>query len=92
MKISVWIEDLVSLNDLLDSPLVWESEYVPSIGDEVNYCNPDEILEFMGEVVKRHFTIGTNEVLLDVLVDDNTYDKLEDYLEKLRAKKRAKYE
>lgn len=87
MKISIWIEGLVSLNDLLDSPLVWESEYVPSVGDEVDYCNSDETLEFTGEVVKRHFTVGTDEVLLDVEVNDRTYDYLDNYLNEFRAAK-----
>ena len=87
MRISIWIEGLVSLNDLLDSPLVWESEYIPSVGDEVAYCNSDETLEFTGEVVKRHFTIGTDEVLLDIDVNDETYDYLDKYLKEFRAAK-----
>jgi hypothetical protein len=76
-----------SLNDLLDSPLTWESEYVPSVGDEIDYCNEDETLEFRGEVVKRYFTVGTDEVVLDIDVDDKTFDYLSSYLHKFRTSK-----
>lgn len=93
MKIRIWILNFASINELLESPLVWEVDQIPLIGDSVEftYYN-DEPLDFEGVVVKRTFTIGTNEVILDIEVNDKTYDELSDYLKEFRAKKRAKYD
>ena len=87
MEIRICINGIGSLNDLLDSPLVWESQYVPYVGDRVDYCNEDETLEFRGEVMMRYFTAGTNEVVLKLDVDDNTFDYLSNYLKKFRTAK-----
>lgn len=85
MKIELWIKDFGCISDLDIS--YWELEHLPLIGDFIDYCNEDIDLEFSGEVIRRTFVFKTDKVRLDIAIDNETYDYLNNYINKFRTVK-----
>lgn len=81
MKINICFrlsKGLVKLEEV-DSSFIWESDYIPNIGDSIDYTLKPTPVDFAGLVIKRTF-YPDSSVLLEVEIPKYVATSITKYL------------